>query len=111
MITFYKHKARTLSTGVGAKGSHKIEIAEPGVIRIVFLPAAVDLCMDEFEELKQVIPFDLEPPPNAPTTEQVTPAMQAGLSKTVWDMDDLVRIMNERAPKPGRPKTYNKISK
>ena len=41
---------------------------------------------------------------------RVTPAMQAGLSKTVWDMDDLVRIMNERAPKPGRPKTYNKIS-
>ena len=42
---------------------------------------------------------------------RVTPAMQAGLSKTVWDMEDLVRIMNERAPKPGRPKTYNKISK
>ena len=41
---------------------------------------------------------------------RVTPAMQAGLNKTVWDMDDLVRIMNERAPKPGRPKTYNKIS-
>ena len=23
-------------------------------------------------------------------------------------MDDLVRIMDERAPKPGRPKTYKK---
>ena len=44
-------------------------------------------------------------------TLRVTPAMQAGLSKTVWDMEDLVRIMDERAPKPGRPKTYNKISK
>ena len=43
-------------------------------------------------------------------TLRVTPAMEAGLSKTVWDMDDLVRIMDERAPKPGRPKTYNKIS-
>ena len=42
---------------------------------------------------------------------RVTPAMEAGLSKTVWDMEDLVRIMDERAPKPGRPKTYNKISK
>ena len=39
---------------------------------------------------------------------RVTPAMEAGLSETVWDMDDLVRIMDERAPKPGRPKTYNK---
>ena len=45
------------------------------------------------------------------TTLRVTPAMAAGLSETVWDMEDLVRIMDERAPKPGRPKTYNKISK
>ena len=43
-------------------------------------------------------------------TLRVTLAMEAGLSKTVWDMEDLVRIMDERAPKPGRPKTYNKIS-
>lgn len=43
-------------------------------------------------------------------TLRITPAMEAGLSKTVWDMEDLVRIMDERAPKPGRPKTYNKIS-
>ncbi len=42
---------------------------------------------------------------------RVTPAMAAGLSETLWGMDDLVRIMDERAPKPGRPKTYNKISK
>ena len=44
-------------------------------------------------------------------TRRVTPAMEAGLSKTVWGMEDLVRIMDERAPKPGRPKAYNKISK
>ena len=44
------------------------------------------------------------------TTLRVTPAMAAGLSETVWDMADLVRIMDERAPKPGRPQTYNKIS-
>ena len=43
-------------------------------------------------------------------TLRITPAMEAGLSKTVWDMEDLVRIMDKRAPKPGRPKTYNKIS-
>ena len=43
-------------------------------------------------------------------TLRVTPAMEAGLSETIWDMEDLVRIMDERAPKPGRPKTYNKIS-
>ena len=44
------------------------------------------------------------------TTLRVTPAMAAGLSETVWDMEDLVRIMDERAPKPGRPQTYNKIN-
>ena len=32
---------------------------------------------------------------------RVTPAMTAGLSETVWDMEDLVRIIDERAPKPG----------
>ena len=32
---------------------------------------------------------------------RVTPAMAAGLSKTAWDMADLVRIMDERAPKLG----------
>ena len=34
-------------------------------------------------------------------TLRVTPAMKAGLSDTLWDMEDLVRIMDERAPKPG----------
>ena len=43
-------------------------------------------------------------------TLRVTPAMEAGLGDAVWDMGDLVRIMDERAPKPGRPKTYKKIS-
>ena len=43
-------------------------------------------------------------------TLRVTPAMESGLTDRVWDMEDLVRIMDERAPKPGRPKAYNKIS-
>ena len=83
-ITFYKHKARTLSTGVRAKGSHIVEIVDPGIIRIVFLPAAVDLCADKFEELKQVIPFDLEPPPNAPATEQVSEQWFCRLDESRW---------------------------
>ncbi len=36
-------------------------------------------------------------------TLRVTPAMEAGLSDRVWDMDDLVRIMDQRAPQPKRP--------
>lgn len=41
---------------------------------------------------------------------RVTPAMAAGLSKTVWDMEDLVRIMDERAPKPGPRGPYKNRS-
>ena len=44
-------------------------------------------------------------------TLRVTPAMEAGLTDRVWDMEDILAIMDERAPKRGRPKTYNKISK
>ena len=35
--------------------------------------------------------------------------MEAGLSKTVWDMENLVRIMDERAPKPGPYKNRAEI--
>ena len=41
-------------------------------------------------------------------TLRVTPAIEVGLSETVWDMDDLVRIMDERAPKPGPRGSYKK---
>ena len=37
---------------------------------------------------------------------RVTPAMEAGLSDTIWDMEDLVRVMDERAPKSGRRGPY-----
>ena len=100
-ITFYKHQRRALSTGVKARGSHKIEIIEPGVARIVFLPAAVDLCAGEFEELRQAMPFDLEPPPNAPTTEQVPDQWSCRLNETGWRkyqsrIEELVRMVDDR---------------
>ena len=41
-------------------------------------------------------------------TLRVTPAMEAGLTDTIWDMEDIVKVIEERAPKPGRPKTYKK---
>ncbi len=39
---------------------------------------------------------------------RVTPAMEAGLTDHVWDMEEVVATMDELAPKPGRPKTYRK---
>lgn len=41
-------------------------------------------------------------------TLRVTPAMAAGLTDRVWDMADLVALMDAAAPKPGRPATYKK---
>ena len=41
-------------------------------------------------------------------TLRITPAMAAGLTDRVWDMDEIVALMDEVAPKPGRPKTYKK---
>lgn len=39
---------------------------------------------------------------------RVTPAMEAGLSDTVRDMERVCKLIDARAPKPGRPKTYKK---
>ena len=41
-------------------------------------------------------------------TLRVTPAMEAGLSDTVRDMEWIAELVDARAPKPGRPKTYKK---
>ncbi|MDE0373249.1 MAG: endonuclease NucS [Rhodospirillales bacterium] len=100
-ITFYKHRKRTLSTGVRAAGSHKIEIVDRGVVRVIFLPAAVDLCLDEFEKLREAIPFDLERPPNAPSTERVSEQWSCRLDETRWrkhedSITGLVRQVDER---------------
>ena len=100
-ITFYKRRARTLSTGFRAAGSHKIEIVEPGIARVIFFPAAVDLCLDEFEALRRIIPFDLEPLSNAPPTEQVPEQWFCRLDESGWRehrdrIAGLVRLVDER---------------
>ena len=39
-------------------------------------------------------------------TLRVTPAMAAGITDTLHDMEWIVSLIDARAPKPGRPKTY-----
>ena len=38
----------------------------------------------------------------------ISPAMAAGVTDRLWDVEDIVRIVDEAAPKPGRPKAYKK---
>ncbi len=41
-------------------------------------------------------------------TLRVTPAMEAGISDTLHDFEWIVGLVDAKAPKPGRPKTYKK---
>jgi len=42
-------------------------------------------------------------------TLRVTPAMAAGLSKTVMNWSDIIEVMDAEAPKPGPRGPYKKI--
>ena len=39
---------------------------------------------------------------------KLTPAMAAGITDHLWEVEDIVKLIDTRAPKPGRPKTYKK---
>ena len=43
-------------------------------------------------------------------TLRVTSAMAAGVTDRLWEVSDIVRLVEEAAPKPNRPKTYKKRS-
>ena len=38
----------------------------------------------------------------------ISPAMAAGVTDRLWDIEDIVRLVDEAAPKPKRPSTYRK---
>ena len=83
----YLQRTTTLPDGVRVRGSHSVTIGEPGEIRITFYPAAVDLCPDEFEQLRDAIPFKAEKPPNAPATRRAPNQWYCRLDERSWQRD------------------------
>ena len=80
----YLQRTITLPDGVRVRGSHSVTFDESGKIRVTFYPAAVDLCDDRFEELKEAIPFKSEKPPNAPATRRAPHQWYCRLDEESW---------------------------
>ena len=80
----YLQRTITLPDDVRVRGSHSVAIDEPGKIRITFYPAAVDLCHEHFEKLKDAIPFEAEKPPNAPATRRAPNQWYCRLDEGSW---------------------------
>ena len=80
----YLQRTTTLPDNVRVRGSHSVTIDEPGTIRITFYPAAVDLCHEGFEQLKDAIPFEVERPPNAPATRRAPNQWYCRLDERSW---------------------------
>ena len=41
----------------------------------------------------------------------ISPAMAAGMTDTLWDLDNIIELVERLAPKPERPKRYKKRAK
>ncbi len=80
----YLQRTITLPDDVRVRGSHSVAIDESGKIRITFYPAAVDLCRERFEKLKNAIQFEVEKPPNAPATRRAPNQWYYRLDEESW---------------------------
>ena len=98
-ISFYLPMI-TLPENVNAYGSHAVVIDSSGVMRVTFFPAAIDVCLEKFEEKQGTIPFESEKPPNAPATKRVPEQLYCRLDATRWkkhkaDLTALAQDVND----------------
>ena len=96
-VTFYNEPIRMeeLVSAASAHGSHSVRLDPSGKIRVTFFPAAIELCYDEFTEERENIPFQFEPPPNAPMTERAPEQWYCLLDAGEWaeHKDALIRLV------------------
>ncbi len=86
-ITFRSLRPLALPGLVGNKtvrASHSVNLEPNRKIRVTFFPAAVQLCLDDFENVESTLQFKSEPPPNAPITERVPEQKYCLLGPTEW---------------------------
>jgi len=86
----YLQRTTTLPDGARVRGSHCVTTGEAGEIRITFYPAAVDLCYEEFEQLRDAIPLEAEKPPeracDATRAELVVLPVESGRRGRRWQL-------------------------
>ena len=82
-ITFLQ-RTITLPDDVRVRGSHSVSIDKSGKIRVTFYPAVVDLGRERLKELKKVILFNEEKPPNAPATRRAPKQWYCRLDEDSW---------------------------
>ena len=86
-ITFRSLRPLALPGLVGNKtvrASHSVNLEPDRKIRVTFFPAAVQLCLDDFENVEGTLQFKSESPPNAPITARVPEQRYCLLGPTEW---------------------------
>lgn len=100
-LTFYPSKRLEMPELLHASAAHATHSVtlEPGreKVRVTFFPAAVELCLNDFEDKKGTIPFQEEVPPNAPVTERVDKQWYILLDELDWRAfrEDLVELAKD----------------
>ena len=94
----YLQRTIILPDDVHVRTSHSVKVDGPGKIRIIFSPGTVDLCHELFEQLKNAIPLEDEPPRNVSATRRVRKQWFCRLDEESWRnhrkrLIDFVRAM------------------
>lgn len=94
-LTFYRRFIRLPDHDWGFNATLSVRFTPNGEIRITFFPASVHLCLTEFQGALS-IPFQQEPPSNAPTTNDVMEQWYCELDRSGWELhkDELLALAN-----------------